>query len=66
LLAAADGLFSRRGQWWVIWPSGRIVEDNLRAWGASQLDTDLIAFGDDGTGNPFCITKDNEVFHGVG
>jgi len=63
LLAAADGLFSRGGQWWVIWPSDRVVEENLRTWNAGQLDSDLIAFGDDGTGNPFCITSDNEVIY---
>jgi hypothetical protein len=52
-----DGWFNGpdSGEWWVIWPLGRVVEENLRSWGEGTLARDLVAFGDDGIGNPFCI-----------
>jgi hypothetical protein len=56
----ADGRFNAAGQWWVVWPLERLVGDTLRAWGDSTLDRALIAFGDDGTGNPFCVTSADE------
>jgi SMI1/KNR4 family protein SUKH-1 len=60
LYLAADGLFDDAGQWWVVWPIQRVVDDTLAAW-RSGLDDSLLAFGDDGTGNPFCVrmTSDN-------
>ena len=54
LYLAADGLFNDAGQWWVVWPLTRVVDDTLAAW-KTGLDHGLIAFGDDGTGNPFCV-----------
>ena len=33
----------------------RPVEDNLRAWQDGALDVTLMAFGDDGAGDPFCV-----------
>jgi cell wall assembly regulator SMI1 len=50
-----DGHFDERGQWWVLWPLGRLAEENLDAW-QRGLPATLLAFGDDGTGNPFCLT----------
>ena len=38
-----------------MWPLDRLVSDNLDAWQRNQLSQDLLAFGDDGTGNPFCL-----------
>jgi hypothetical protein len=63
LYAAADGLFDTPGQWWVVWPSARVVSDNRRAWRDGELSVDLLAFGDDGTGNPFCIQDDDRVVY---
>lgn len=40
----------------MVWPLARVVEDNQHAWGAGTLPRDLLAFGDDGTGNPFCLS----------
>ena len=40
----------------MVWPLARVVEDNQRAWGDGTLPRDLLAFGDDGTGNPFCLS----------
>ncbi len=50
-----DGRFNAGGQWWVVWPLERLVADTLRAWGDGALDRTLVAFGDDGTGDPFCV-----------
>ena len=50
-------MFDVRGQWYVGWPLARIVEDNVGFGrdGQSRLGPGLVAFGDDGTGNPFCL-----------
>jgi hypothetical protein len=57
-LTETDGVYDLRGQWYVAWPLARIVADNLghRVAGRLQLGAGLVAFGDDGTGNPFCLT----------
>jgi hypothetical protein len=52
---SADGHFNDAGQWWVVWPLERLVVDTLGAWGGGMLDRNLVAFGDDGAGNPFCV-----------
>lgn len=54
---AEDGRFNAAGQWWVVWPLERLVSDTLRAWSDGALDRTLLAFGDDGTGNPFCVNS---------
>jgi len=54
LYVAADGFFHEEGQWWVVWPLRRVLEKNPSAW-RSGLDASLLAFGDDGTGSPFCM-----------
>ena len=54
---AANGQYSVHGQWWVVWPLDRMaeadpwlrhIEGYLDAW---------IAFGDDGTGDPYCFHR---------
>ena len=55
LYEAADGFFDQAGQWFVVWPLERLVSDNVRSWSEGRLRRDLLAFGDDGTGNPFCV-----------
>jgi hypothetical protein len=55
LLLAGDGRFDPEGQWWVAWPLERIVEENLSAWSERGLPRTLLAVGDDGTGDPFCL-----------
>jgi hypothetical protein len=51
----ADGLFDEPGQWFVVWPLARVGSDNLALRSGSGLPESLLAFGDDGTGDPFCI-----------
>jgi hypothetical protein len=41
----------------VIWPIDRVAEVCSSGWANGSLSIDLIAFGDDGTGNPFCINR---------
>jgi Cysteine-rich CPCC/SMI1 / KNR4 family (SUKH-1) len=54
LYETSDGRFGEEGEWWVVWPLDRLVAENKNAW-RQGLPTTLIAFGDDGTGNPFCV-----------
>ncbi len=54
-IAQRDGRFSAGGHWWIVWPLERLVADTLRGWSDGTLDRTLVAFGDDGTGDPFCV-----------
>jgi hypothetical protein len=59
LYVASDGVFDAPGQWFVIWPLAELVRRNLEAYtaeGASR--SQYVGFGDDGTGDPFCIRRD--------
>ena len=38
----------------MVWPLDRLIMENKEAW-RKGLPTALVAFGDDGTGNPFCV-----------
>lgn len=63
---AHDGWFDDHGQYWMIWPLGRLAEDNHLRWDTGTLDRGLLAFGDDGTGDPFCmvpVAEGVEVIH---
>jgi len=51
-----DGRYRPDGDWWVVWPIDRLVADTSAAWRDNTLHKPLIAFGDDGTGNPFCVS----------
>jgi hypothetical protein len=44
LYLTADGMFDVAGQWWVVWPIKRVVDDSLVAW-RSGLDHTLLALG---------------------
>ncbi len=63
LFTIANGRYRSDGEWWVVWPLERVVEVNVEAWRQATLPRRLLAFGDDGTGNPFCIavTGEDEV-----
>ncbi|MGZ6772777.1 MAG: SMI1/KNR4 family protein [Mycobacteriaceae bacterium] len=61
LYVESDGRFSESGQWWVVWPLERLVEDNQRAWSDLTLSRQLLAFGDDGTGAPFCVALNSDA-----
>ena len=58
---ATDGLYSLPGQWFLVWQLTYLVERNLDDWSASWAVAErrnLIGFGDDGTGDPFCVRRD--------
>lgn len=61
LYRANDGLFDRDGQWWVIWPLAQMVE--AKAWlaGFDGYLERWVPFGDDGTGDPFCFHRADQV-----
>lgn len=61
LLLTSNGVYSRGGGWLMLWPLERILEWDVEAWrdepaGSGRLS--LIGFGDDGTGAPFCVSRD--------
>jgi hypothetical protein len=61
LYLASDGVFDATGQWYVIWPLAEVVTRNQDAWsrdGRSSRQA-LVGFGDDGTGAPFCVSRDD-------
>jgi hypothetical protein len=58
--AEVSGLVgTERASWWVVWPLERVIADNEDAWREKRLPASLLAFGDDGTGNPFCAALDD-------
>jgi hypothetical protein len=59
LYLVSDGVYDQRGHWSVIWSLTDLAEQNERQWaeGGPQR-RELLAFGDDGTGIPFCVTRD--------
>jgi hypothetical protein len=42
------------------WPLYRLVKENEDVRRVSSLPQSLIAFADDGTGNPFCVAIDDD------
>jgi hypothetical protein len=59
LYRECDGIFDVAGQWFVVWPLAAVVARNKEAWAAQGVDRRaLLAFGDDGTGDPFCVLCD--------
>jgi SMI1 / KNR4 family (SUKH-1) len=59
LYLASDGVFDRPGQWFVIWPLAEVITRNQQAWArdSSPSRRELVGFGDDGTGAPFCVPR---------
>jgi cell wall assembly regulator SMI1 len=55
LYEKGDGRYRTDGAWWVVWPLDRLVALNDAAWRDERLSDAFLAFGDDGTGNPFCV-----------
>jgi SMI1-KNR4 cell-wall len=58
LYLVGDGHWDEAGQWFVIWPLRDLQDRNaVLAEDNEWSTTDLVAFGDDGTGNPFCFRR---------
>jgi hypothetical protein len=54
---ANDGVYDQAGQWCVIWPLAQMIEAAGWLTNADGYPDLWIAFGDDGTGNPFCYQR---------
>ena len=61
LYQEGDGRYRWDGQWWVIWPLERLPSENRSAWDERGLPRSLLAFGDDGTGDPFVVHVDGSA-----
>jgi SMI1-KNR4 cell-wall len=58
LYLVCDGYWDEAGQWFVIWPLRDLLDRNaVLAEDNEWSETDLVAFGDDGTGNPYCFSR---------
>src|SRR5215475_6313367 len=58
LYLTSDGVWDIAGQWFVVWPLAQPVDANaVLAEDNEWSEADLVAFGDDGTGNPFCFMR---------
>jgi hypothetical protein len=59
LYQVSDGVFDKRGQWFVVWPLAELVRRNELDWAADGIGRrELLGFGDDGIGAPFCVPRD--------
>ena len=60
LYLATDGVYDSQGEWFVIWPLSQVVSRNRNDWAIEVYQTrqELLGFGDDGTGAPFCVRRD--------
>ena len=61
LYSDGDGRYDDGGHWWVVWPIDQLVAENEKYWREGWLDRSLLAFGDDGTSDPFCTYHDDPV-----
>ncbi|MFE6647708.1 SMI1/KNR4 family protein [Nocardioides sp. NPDC057772] len=57
LYRTTDGIYDQAGQWFVIWPLSRVITEASETWAPPGP---LIAFGDNGAGEPFCVTSGEE------
>ena len=59
LYLVSDGVYDERGRWFVIWPLAALPGRNELDWAKDgPRRRELVAFGDDGTGGPFCVPRD--------
>jgi len=61
LYAHSDGVYSETGEWWVIWPLKQLVENNASVGQAAWSRLGLIAFGDNGAGERFCVSASDPL-----
>ncbi|WIN00123.1 SMI1/KNR4 family protein [Actinoplanes oblitus] len=65
LYLVSNGVFNEAGQWFVVWPLAEVIERNQSSWdGWEKQSVDrrqLLGFGDDGTGDPFCVPRDGST-----
>ena len=59
LYLVSDGVYAEQGQWFVIWPLADVAARNSveQVGWEGPARRELIGFGDDGTGAPFCVAR---------
>ena len=60
LYRVSNGVFDGPGQWFVVWPLADVVAHNRADWSDAVGDSQrlqLVGFGDDGAGAPFCVSR---------
>lgn len=63
LYLVSDGVYDQRGQYFVVWPLDELVRRNEQQWAEGDAGRrELLAFGDDGTGIPFCVPREGEAY----
>ncbi|WP_432890347.1 SMI1/KNR4 family protein [Kribbella sp. CA-245084] len=62
LYEVTDGIFDKPGEWFVMWRLVDVARWNLEAWSGweSEARRELLGFGDDGAGDPFCVALDGK------
>jgi hypothetical protein len=64
---ASDGALNRDGQYYPLWPLAEVLRRNRDdwSWDDAQERHELVGFGDNGCGEPFCVarTGSDSVFH---
>jgi SMI1-KNR4 cell-wall len=69
-LAATDGFYDAESRHECAWTLQRIIRENANAWSDARMafERDLLAFGDDGAGDWFCMpvrssARSDDVVH---
>jgi hypothetical protein len=64
---ASDGALLREGQYYPLWPLAEVLRRNQDdwSWDDAQRRHELVGFGDNGTGEPFCVDRvgSDTVYH---
>lgn len=62
LFGATNGIYDKPGEWFVMWRLEDVAQWNLEAWNGweSEARRRFLGFGDDGTGDPFCVALDGD------
>lgn len=65
LYLVSNGVYDKSGGWYVIWPLADMIGRNSGEWVGRETEPrrQFIGFGDDGTGDPFCVPRNGS--HGV-
>lgn len=59
LYLQTDGIYDSRAYFDPVWPLDEVLSENLRAFVDDPPPRDqYLGFGDDGTGNPYCVRRD--------
>jgi cell wall assembly regulator SMI1 len=57
LYLVSDGVYYQQGRWFVLWPLATLSRRNEQLWAEGGERSELLTFGDDGTGGYFCVPR---------